>query len=273
MIKGMTGFGQAQVLSGKVRALIEIKSVNQRYLDINYFLPVGFGAIENKIRQMIQKNISRGRVTVSMKVIQREAQEVILNKDIARKHLRNIARLKKEVGIKGELSLSDLVRLPGVLETKETMSQAENLWPILEKGFGRAIKGLVGMRMSEGRSIASDVTGQMIRMRLQIKKIQKKAKSILDEKKKRLTREEFRSFQKGADVNEEIIRLIHYIDEIKPLLKSKAAVGKRIDFIAQEMQRETNTIGSKLQDKVVSNAVISLKSKIEKIREQSQNIE
>lgn len=273
MIKGMTGFGQAQVLSGKIKALIEIKSVNQRYLDVNYFLPVGFGAIESKIRQMIQKEIHRGRVTVSMKIIQKEAQEVVLNKDLARKHLRNVARLKKEVGVKGDLSLSDLVRLPGVLEAKETVTDPEGLWPVLEKGFARALKGLVNMRKSEGRSLALDVKAQLRRMTLQIKKIQSKAKSILNEKKKKLTKEEFRSFQKNSDVNEEVTRLSHYIDEIAPLLKSQISVGKKIDFIAQEMQRETNTIGSKVQDKVVSSAVIALKSKIEKIREQSQNIE
>ena len=273
MIKGMTGFGQAQVLSGKIKALIEIKSVNQRYLDVNYFLPVGFGSIENKIRRMIQREIHRGRVTVFMKIIKKEGQEVVLNKDIARKHLRNVARLKKEVGVKGELSLSDLVRLPGVLEAKETVLNPEALWPVLEKGFAKALGGLVNMRKSEGRSLALDVKDKLKRMLLQIKKIQIKARSILNEKKKKLTKEEFRSFQKSVDVNEEIIRLVHYIDEIAPLLKSKISVGKKIDFIAQEMQRETNTIGSKLQDKVVSNAVIALKSKIEKIREQSQNVE
>jgi uncharacterized protein (TIGR00255 family) len=273
MIKGMTGFGQAQVLSGKVKALIEIKSVNQRYLDLNYFLPVGFGSIENKIRQMIRRELNRGRVTVSMKIIQKGAQEVVLNKDIARKHLRNVARLKKEVGVKGELALSDLVRLPGVMETRETVVSPEVLWPGLEKGFKKALLGLVNMRKSEGRSLVLDVKDKLKRMSLQIKKIQNKAKSILREKKKKLTKEEFRSFQKSVDINEEITRLVHYIDEIKPLLQSKTSVGKKIDFIAQEMQRETNTIGSKLQDKVVSNAVIALKSKIEKIREQSQNIE
>ena len=105
------------------------------------------------------------------------------------------------------------------------------------------------------------------------KKIQKKSKSILKDKKKKLNEEEFRSIQRSSDVNEEITRLLHYIIEISSLLKSKISVGKKIDFIAQEMQRETNTIGSKLQDKVVSNAVIALKSKIEKIREQAQNIE
>ncbi|MCK5083791.1 MAG: hypothetical protein KAR31_12860 [Candidatus Omnitrophica bacterium] len=191
MIRGMTGFGQAQVLSGKIKALIETKSVNQRYLDINYFLPVGFGSIENKIRQMIKREIHRGRVTVSMKIIQKETQEVVLNKDIARKHLRNVARLKKEVGVKGDLSLSDLVRLPGVLEAKETVIKPEALWPVLEKGFIKALQGLVNMRRSEGRSLALDIMDKLRRMSLQVKKIQSKAKAILSEKKKKLTKEDW----------------------------------------------------------------------------------
>ena len=99
------------------------------------------------------------------------------------------------------------------------------------------------------------------------------SRNILAEQIKRLPAEEYKSFEKSCDINEEISRLTHYIDEMKALLKGNAAIGKKIDFIAQEMQRETNTIGSKLQDKVVSNAVIALKSKIEKIREQAQNIE
>jgi uncharacterized protein (TIGR00255 family) len=166
-----------------------------------------------------------------------------------------------------------LVRLPGVLETKETALDPEALWPTLEKGFSKAVKSLVAMRVSEGKTLARDVMDKLKSMSLQIKKIQKKIQIILNEQKAKLTNEEFGSFQRSSDVNEEITRLMHYIDEIKPLLKSETTVGKKIDFIAQEMQRETNTIGSKLQDKVVSNAVISLKSKIEKIREQSQNIE
>lgn len=273
MIKGMTGFGQAQLSAGKIKALIEIKSVNHRYLDVNYFLPVGFGSVENKIRQMVQKELHRGRVTVSMKITEKETAAAALNKDAVRMHLKNVRRLKKEFDIKGELSLPDLVRLPGVLEAKDELVKPLSIWPALEKCFRKAISGVVVMRRSEGRSLAADINDKLRRMSLQVKKIQAKARSILTEKKKRLTVEEFRSFQRGSDVNEEISRLLHYIEEIKPLLKGKIAVGKKIDFIAQEMQRETNTIGSKLQDKVVSTAVIALKSKIEKIREQAQNIE
>ena len=108
---------------------------------------------------------------------------------------------------------------------------------------------------------------------MQVKTIKLRAHIILKEKKTQLTIEEFNSFQKSSDINEELTRLSHYIEELRLLLKSNVSIGKKIDFVAQEMQRETNTIGSKLQDKIVSNAVIALKSKIEKIREQSQNIE
>jgi len=273
MIKGMTGFGQAQLSVGKIKALIEIKSVNHRYLDVNYFLPMGFGSVEGKMRQITQRDLNRGRVTISMKVIHKESAEAVFNKEIATTHLKNIKRFKKEFGVNGAVSLSDVIKLPGVLEARESMATPELLHPVLEKTFKRALNGLLAMRRSEGKSLAADVVDKLKRMSVQIKKIQKKAKSILAESKKKLSIEEFKALQRSSDVNEEIIRLMHYIDEIKPLLKSKVAVGKKIDFIAQEMQRETNTIGSKLQDKVVSNAVITLKSKIEKIREQAQNIE
>lgn len=273
MIKGMTGFGQSQLSAGKVKALIEVKSVNHRYLDINYFLPVGFGSIESKIRQMVQRDLHRGRVTVSMKITQKDEAKAVLNKDVVRMHLRNINKLKKEFGIKGALPLQDLVKLPGVLEAREMMVSPEVLKSALDKSLKRALHSLISMRRSEGRSLAADIVDKLKRMSVQVKKIRTKAKLILKDKKKKYTDEEFRSVQRNSDVNEEITRLLHYIDEITPLLKSNVSVGKKIDFIAQEMQRETNTIGSKLQDKVVSNAVISLKSKIEKIREQAQNIE
>ena len=273
MIKGMTGFGQAKFINAQMKTLIEIKSVNHRYLDVNYYLPAGFGSLENWMRQILQQSVHRGRVTVSMKVAKKEAVTVVLNQSVVKMHMRNISRLKRELGIQGSASLMDVINLPGVIEAKETDVDLLRLRRALERCFRLALLGVIKMRQSEGRSLAADVSGQLNRMSLQIKKIQKRTKLILDEKMKKLTTEEFRSFQKSSDVNEEISRLQHFIDEIRPLLKSNVSVGKRIDFIAQEMQRETNTIGSKLQDKTIANAVIALKSKIEKIREQAQNIE
>lgn len=273
MIKGMTGFGSGQLSIEKIKGIVEIKSLNHRYLDISFFLPIGFSSLESKIREIVQKQIERGKVTISLKITHKPSEILDFNKKAIKEYLKYTEALRKEFGFTDRLTLADLIKLPGVVESKETQLSPEFLWPAIEKTIVRSLKELNDMRQREGRSLASDMTDKLRRMILEIKKIQNRAQEILKEKKGRMTNEEFSSFQKSNDVNEELSRLIHYIEEFKLLLKTNPAVGKKLDFIAQEMQRETNTIGAKLQDKIVSNAVIALKSKIEKIREQSQNIE
>ena len=273
MIKGMTGFGSCDLTAAKMRAVLEIKSLNHRYLDVNYYLPIGFGSIEDKIRQIVNRYVQRGRITIVLKITEKPTQEIYFNQGAVKGYLRYALKLNREFGINGKLTVADLIRLPGVVEERETAVNAESLWPVIEKCLGKVLKDLFKMREREGKSLAADINQQLNRMLLQTKKIQSRAKAIVQAKKNKLTDEEFLSFQKSGDVNEELARLVHYIDELKSLLKSEMPVGKKLDFIAQEMQRETNTIGSKLQDKVVSSAVIALKTKIEKIREQSQNIE
>ena len=273
MIRGMTGFGSSQTLAKNVKIVVEIKSLNHRYLDINYYLPPGFASTENKIRQIIERVLERGRVTVSLRVVQKSTHNISLNKDVAKSYLKQAQQLGKNMGLKNNLQMSDMIRLPGVVETKEINLEPEDLWPVIEKNVQKALGGLVHMRKREGQSLAKDITDKLKNMIAQAKLIQKRSDAILKGKKKELGPEEFKSFQKSSDVNEELSRLLHYIDELKSLMKSSVPVGKKLDFIAQEMQRETNTIGSKLLDKMVSNAVITLKSKIEKIREQSQNVE
>ena len=273
MIRGMTGFGSAQLAQGPVKVSVEIKSLNNRYFDINFYLPQGFSSLENKIHSILQKEIRRGRVTVTVKLAQTSQQMAVLNKDIVKAHLQHIQTLAKDFKLPNDLSLSDVLRLPGVLEVKETIISPDDIWPYLEKCIRRATDGLATMRHREGISLAKDVASHLARMSQEIKKIQGRIKVILKEQKRVLAEEEFVSFEKNSGVAEEISRLEHYIDEIRLLLKVEGVVGKKIDFVAQEMQRETNTIGSKIQDKTVTNAVITLKSTIEKIREQSQNIE
>lgn len=273
MIKGMTGFGSAQVSLGKAKAVVEIRSLNHRYFDLNCYLPTGFGTVESKIQQLVQKHVERGRVTVAVKITQKPEQEIVLNKSIIKKYLKHAKHLGREFGLKGDMTLSEIVRLPGVLEVKETLVQPEGVWPQVEKGIKKCLRSLDTMRAREGRALVADVTDKLKKMTGQVAIIRNKSRGILREKKKVLSSEEFPSFQKGCDINEEISRLTHYIGETKKLLRGFAPAGKKVDFLAQEMQRETNTIGSKLQDKAVINAVVSLKSKIEKIREQAQNIE
>jgi len=273
MIKSMTGFGAAEFVCGTTKGTVEIKSVNHRYLDIAYFLPPGFVSLEEKIRQSLQKNIHRGRVTVFVKIIQKGAPVITFNKNAISSYLKNERVIKKEYKLSGDLSLTELIRLPGVVDVQESELQPNVLWPAIEKGLKKAIISLSAMRRREGASIISDARKQTSSMLLETKKIKLREKKVLSAKKKELLTEEFQSFQKSIDVNEELSRLLHHVAEYKRLLSSQTAVGKKLDFIGQEMQREANTLGSKLQDKVVSTAVVVLKSKIEKLREQAQNVE
>ena len=273
MIKGMTGYGSATLSYPDARGIVEVKSLNGRYLDISYYLPIGYGSLEDKIRKACLKYLQRGRLSVSLKILQRNSEEVVLNKEALNTYLKHAKRLQKEYKLENNLTLADIFKLPGVFDIKESPVLPDKLWPYLEKSLVRALKALELMRKREGKTLAKDIRDKLGGMLKQAQLIQRRARMVLKEVRKKLNDEEFQSYQRSNDVNEELTRLKHYVGEIKPLLNKNISVGKRIDFIAQEMQRETNTIGAKLQDKVVSNAVISLKSKIEKIREQAQNIE
>jgi len=273
MIKGMTGFGSSQLSLNAIKMVVEVKSVNHRYLDIIYYLPNGFGSFEHKIRQVCQRYLQRGRLTVTVKIIQKFKHNIKLNEEIVRKYLENMRFLQKEFKLKGEMSLSDIAKFPGVFDVNETCIDSDSLWDLLEKSLKKSLISLVNMRKQEGKSLSLDINNNLKKMIIEINKIQIRIKEILNEKQKFLSIDELQSFRKGADINEEISRLKHYILEQKKNLRGKGAIGKEVDFIAQEMQRETNTIGSKVQDSIVSSVVITLKSKIEKIREQAQNIE
>ncbi|MFH1360749.1 MAG: YicC/YloC family endoribonuclease [Candidatus Omnitrophota bacterium] len=273
MIKGMTGFGRASIHYGQTKGCVEIRSVNHRYMDIAYFLPSGFAFAESKIKEILQKKISRGRLTVSLKIMDKPQSVVGFNKEAARAYLRQAKTLRNDLHLKGNLSLTEIIQLPGVVELKETAMEPEKLWPAIQQGVHKALQSVVTMRTSEGKSLGKDIRILLKHMSLQIKRIQKRAREIAQARKKVLKEDELLSFLKSSDINEEISRLVHHIEEFKGLIQQDGAVGKKLDFIAQEMQRETNTMGSKLPDRIVSKAVIALKTEIEKLREQAQNIE
>lgn len=269
----MTGFGSAQITKGPNKIIVEIKSVNHRYLDVLCYLPNGYAAFEEKVRQVLRSQMERGRVTVSVKAVQNAPTDLKLNRDFLKKYLREINALKKEFKLSGDVPIADILRLPGVFEVKEESLSSDEMWSLLEKALNKALQGLMAMRQREGKSLSKDITEQLQAMQVNLQKIKARKEEILADKKKSFSPEEFSSFQKSTDINEEMTRLTHYISEMKKVLHSIVPVGKKMDFIGQEMQRETNTTGSKVQDKVVSDSVIAIKSKIEKIREQSQNIE
>lgn len=273
MIKGMTGFGTSSFCVGKIKGFIEVKSVNHRYLDLSFYLPVGFGAIENKIRDRISKELSRGRVTVFVRMTDKPVQEVFFNEEMIEEYLQHAKSIEKKYKLNNNLTLADLIRMPGVVDVKEVFVEASQMAPFILKSLDVALKGLKIMREREGKSLVVDIGDKLKKMTVCIKMIEKRITVILKEAKAQMKPEEFSSYQKSIDINEEIARFLHYITEMKSLLNSTVPVGKKLDFIAQEMQRETNTIGSKVQDEIVSNQVITMKSKIEKIREQGNNVE
>ncbi len=273
MLRGMTGFGSAEFSSGNIKGVVEIKSLNHRYLDLNYYFPAGFVSLESKIKDALGQHLNRGRVTISLKITNKSSHSAYINHDIIKNYIQVSRSLKSKYGLSGELTISDIMKFPGVVDTRETIINPEELWGEIEKATKSALKSLLAMRLREGKSLVKDISSILKRMLLQTKKIESRAKIIIRLQRGKFSTEEFSAFQKSNDINEEISRLSHHIDEARLLLAAKEPVGKKIDFIAQEMQRETNTIGSKLQDKLVTNAVIALKSKIEKIREQAQNIE
>ncbi len=270
MISGMTGFGASDIGFDKVKGVVEIKTVNHRYLDITYYLPSGFSSFEDKIQKIIAKSIKRGRVNVAIKITEKPHVQVKINKEIVGQYMGVAKTLAK---LSNDMTVSDLLRLPGVVEAKEVFVEANDMWPAAEKGLLKAVAAVAAMRRREGKSLSADITIQLKRMLVRINEIKMRTRALIKEAKETMTNDEFSSFQKSNDINEELARLAHYIDEAKTFLKSSEGVGKKLDFIAQEMQRETNTIGSKVQDKTVAAAVIALKSKVEKIREQANNVE
>jgi len=273
MITGMTGFGAGEVSVGKVKGNVEVKTVNHRYLDVAFYLPVGFSSLEDKIQKILAGKIKRGRVTVSVKITERPQTSITLNQEAVKRYLEFARSLGEKHRIKNDITVADIMRLPGVVEAKEVFVQAGDIWPVLERSLQKAVAGVVVMRRREGKALCADINDQLKRMLLQMGTIKARINTLLKESKGTMSSEEFSSYQKSNDINEEISRLSHYIDEAKALLRQAEGSGKKLDFIAQEMQRETNTIGSKVQDKVVAAAVIAIKSKVEKIREQSNNVE
>jgi len=150
MIKGMTGYGNAKINTAELKGVVEVKTLNSRYLDVSYYLPIGYGSLEDKIRKFCLKYMERGRLTVSFKITQRRAEEVRLNKGAIESYLKYAKQLKRQYKLENDLTLSDLFRLQGVFETKENLISPEKMWPLLEKCLKQAIKDLLTMRKSEG---------------------------------------------------------------------------------------------------------------------------
>jgi uncharacterized protein (TIGR00255 family) len=274
-MNGMTGFGSKEMAIlpfGKI--CLEIRSTNHKFLETVFHLPVGFLSLEEKIRKEIEARIKRGRVVCAMNIVGGPSNKIFINKRLLKNYVSTLKNIQKRSRLKDEVRLDTLIHLPGVLSLTENRISKTQIWPRLRILVRKTLDGVVHMRQKEGQALYNylKIRAQTLDASLGI--IQARFKKVIKDKIARFTTQEERSsFLKETDITEEIERLTFHIRNFKKKLSQAGPIGKELDFIAQEMQREANTMAAKSCDAVISARIVQTKSQIEKIREQLQNIE
>lgn len=275
MIQSMTGFGSKEAeIAPFGKMSVELRSSNHKFLEAVFHLPEGFLSLEDKIKKEIEAKIKRGRLTCVINIVGIKGSNVSINKTLLKNYISMLRNIKEQFQIQDAISINTLIHLPGVLSLEENRIAKLNLWPRLKVLVNGALDELVKMRQKEGRALFGFLKRRAEALKVNLAIIKIKFKKAIKEKLMHLdTEEERSSFLKDSDITEEIERLAFHIGNFKSKLSKNGPTGKELDFIAQEMQREANTLGAKTFNTAISARVVQIKSQIEKIREQVQNIE
>lgn len=275
MIKSMTGFSSKEARVGPWgKVVIDIRSTNHKFLEVTVRLPEGLSSLEEKIKKEIESRLNRGRIICSVLFLENNLNRVVFNRELLKKYLESLKVIKKSFAIEGKLSLDAVVQLPGVFSLVQEPLGKKDIWPRLRLLLVQTLDGLLKARIREGEVLARYLDKTNKSLLQDLATLKSKFKKAVREKMAELSTEEEKSnFLKNVDISEELERLQFHIRNFKRKLYSLQPVGKELDFIAQEMQREINTIGAKSCAVAISGKVVEMKSKIEKIREQVQNIE
>ena len=292
MIKSMTGFGRCEVSENNRKFTVEMKSVNHRYLDVNIKMPKKLNFFESAIRALLKDYIQRGKVDMFITYEDMTENNVSIkyNKEIAAEYLKYLKDMAEEFALDNDIRVSTLSRYPEVLTMEEQTIDEEGIWKTLEKALRGAAEGFVETRIKEGENLRTDLISKLDGMLSHVDFIQERSPQIIAEYKQKLEDKvkdlladvkvdenrllmEVTIFADKVCVDEEIVRLKSHIETTKATLQAGGSMGRKLDFIAQEMNREANTILSKANDLEISNRAIELKTEIEKVREQIQNIE
>jgi len=290
----MTGYGRGECSQDGFKITVELSSVNRKQTEISMNLPREMEMLEAPIRDLINRYIARGRLTVRLSLHTSAgnlAARMHLNVPLAKAYARELNRLARQLRLPGPVTLDHLVRAPGVLQTDEQIAEGENFWPAVRIALKRALVAIVKMRTREGGHLKQDLFERMAVMRQAAAKIQKHASRVAGRYRDQLVErirdagleapaadderllKEVVYFADRADITEELTRLRSHFQQFDDCLKSKEPVGRVLDFLAQEMNREVNTIGSKANDSLISREVVTLKAELERFREQAQNVE
>lgn len=292
MIKSMTGYGRCEITEGDRKYTIEMKSVNHRYLDVNIKMPKKLSFFESSIRNELKNYIQRGKIDMFITYEDFSENNVCIkyNRDIAAEYLEYLKSMSEEFGLDNDIRVSTLSRYPEVFSMEEQTVDEEEIWNGLVKAVKGAAEGFVETRIREGKNLADDLIIKLDGMLEHVDFIAERSPQIIDEYRKKLTDKvhellddaivdearllaEVTIFADKVCVDEELVRLRSHINTMKQSLIEGGSIGRKLDFIAQEMNREANTILSKANDLTISNSGIELKTEIEKVREQIQNIE
>ena len=292
MIKSMTGFGRSTYENEGREYIVEIKSVNNRFNDVNIKMPRNLNYLEDKIRKQILSNISRGKVEVSIQLNNNSdlGKKINLNTDIAKKYIEELKKLTQETSIIDNINIMDVAKFPDVLNIKIDEEAEEVIQKELFTALEGAINSFLDMRQKEGSKIKVDLENRIEVIKQKIEQISSISAGLVDEYIVKLetrikellktdvvdqTRlaQEVVIYSDKCSVEEEITRLKSHISQFLNLLNENIAIGKKLDFLIQEMNRETNTIGSKANNLEITNLVVDIKTELENVREQIQNIE
>jgi uncharacterized protein (TIGR00255 family) len=288
----MTGFGRCEVSEESRKITVEMKSVNHRYLDVSMKMPKKLNFFDSAIRGVLKEYIQRGKVDVYITYEDLSESTVALtyNQKLAASYMEYFHQMEEQFGIRNDVSVSTLARCPEVLVMEEQQEDEEEIWHILEKALRGACEKFVETRIREGEALKNDLIAKLDEMLKLVDFIEDRSPQIISEYRKKLENKvqelledaqvdesriatEVTIFADKICVDEEIVRLRSHVEATKAALLAGGSVGRKLDFIAQEMNREANTTLSKANDLEISNRAIDLKTEIEKVREQIQNIE
>lgn len=292
MVRSMTGYGRETAESESWKVTVEIKSVNNRFLDVSVKMPKQYNPLEELIKKEISAVLSRGHVDayITVEEIGEAKQSIAVDKDLALDYCRAMRELSDITGIPYQMTLKDVASYYGVLTAQKEESDLDELWNTMSDAIKGALKQLFEMRVIEGEKLAADILVRIDILAMIREKILVRSPLVLNDYREKLTQRieevlgeieidhdkilnEVAFFADKADIAEELTRLLSHFDQFKSNLAKDEPVGRKLDFILQEMNREVNTIGSKANDTEISHLVIEAKGELEKIREQVQNFE
>lgn len=294
----MTGYGRAQKIINGRDILVEVRSVNHRYYEYSSRIPRAYSYIDEKLKALLKSAISRGKAEVSVTINNIEGKDTVIavNKDVAEGYVNALRSLNQQMGTDGEcwleddIKLSKLLKMPDIFTIQKAPDDEEQVWADVDEVASEAIAKFVDMRTTEGERLFADVNSKADLILEMVGKVEELSPQTVENYRSRLYKKlsevlesknideqriltEAAIFSEKIAVDEETVRLRSHIAQLKEMLVNEEAIGRKLDFIVQEMNREVNTIGSKAQDLNITKIVVDMKAEIEKIREQIQNIE